>query len=192
MSVPCRNVRKTAVLVAGFLMMVNAAPVVAGESALDWLASMSSCQLEALYRAASPGAIPCGRTRGKAIYCANEPLVRLKSATVGCIWRGKVFIPDGTLVNQWTGVRAIRAHVYEGTSWFDGGPAIVMDYQGISHVWNDVRDEIREVCPGVYLGLMYRRHECGARFKMFFALEVVPEHTCSPCEFSATITPNQP
>jgi len=172
-------VRKMAV--AGLLVMtLNAATIKAGEpsSSLDWLASLSSCQLEALYRAASPGAIPCGSTRGKAIYCPNEPLVGVKSKTVGCIWRGKVFLPDGTLVNQWSGLRAIRARVYEGTSWYDGGPSIVMDYQGTSHVWADVRDEMREVCPGVYLGLMYHRQECGACFKMFFALEVVCERTC--------------
>ncbi len=53
-----------------------------------------------------------------------------------------------------------------------------MDYRGMSHVWSDVRDELREVAPGVYLGLMYRCKAGQPRMKMFFALEMP---ACAPC-----------
>jgi hypothetical protein len=142
---------------------------------LECLAQMSRGELEALYHGAGPGSPPCGYLRGKAIYCSDEFLAGLRSGAVGCLWRGKRFEPDDTLVNQWLAFRAIRARVYEGPSWFDSQPAIIMDYCGTSRVWSDVRDEIREVSPGVYLGLMYRRRCPEPRFKMFFALEAVPK-----------------
>jgi hypothetical protein len=46
-----------------------------------------------------------------------------------------------------------------------------MDYHETSRVWVDVRDEVREVAPGLYLGRMYRRKPCGPEFQFFFALE---------------------
>jgi hypothetical protein len=55
-----------------------------------------------------------------------------------------------------------------------------MDYSGTSRVWRDVRDEVREVSPGLYLGRMYRRTDCGPRFEMFFALEATCPAACAP------------
>jgi hypothetical protein len=75
------------------------------------------------------------------------------------------------MINQWRGVRAIRARVYEGESWLDGKPATYLDYHGTSRVWDDVHDEIREVCPGVWLGVMYHRDCPCPKFGTFFALE---------------------
>ena len=46
-----------------------------------------------------------------------------------------------------------------------------MDYSETSLVWRDVRDEMREVAPGLYLGRMYRRKKCGLEFQIFFALQ---------------------
>jgi len=53
------------------------------------------------------------------------------------------------------GHRAIVAQVYKGQSWFDGKECIVLDYSQTSFVAQKIRDEIREVSPGVYLGLVY-------------------------------------
>ncbi len=150
-------------------------PARAGALCLDDLARMSWPELEALYRQSPAGEIPRGFARGLAIYCPDGRLARVRSATSKALWRGKVFDCAGdSLVNQWCGVRAIRAAVCYGPSWLDGGPSIVMDYSGTSHVWSDVRDEAREVAPGVYLGRMYRRTKCGPRFMLYFALEVCP------------------
>jgi hypothetical protein len=150
---------------------VPAVAVVRPQS-LEELVQMSWPDLEALYRASAPGAVPVGFARGLAIYCPDAPLAAARSKVTHFLWRGKHFSAcDGTLVNQWCGFKAIRARVYGGESWLDGGPALVMDYGGTSWVWRDVRDELREVGPGLYLGAMFRRAEPNPRFKMFFALE---------------------
>jgi hypothetical protein len=52
-----------------------------------------------------------------------------------------------------------------------------MDYRGMSHIWGNVRDEIREVAPGLYLGLMYRCKADRSRMKLFFALQA---YSCPP------------
>ncbi len=139
---------------------------------------MNWCELEHLYRQASPGSIPAGYTRGRAIYCPGALLTPARDRMTRTLWHGKHFCPDaGTLTNQWCLGQAVRARVCYGESWLDGKPSIIMDYRGMSHVWKDVRDEIREVAPGVYLGLMYRCKAGQPRMKMFFALELSP---CNP------------
>ena len=133
---------------------------------------MSWPELEQLYREADAGTIPQGFTAGKAIYCPCSKFAGLRSKVTGLMWHGKVFDGcDGTLVNQWCGFRAIRARVCYGPSLLDGKTSIVMDYGQTSHVWADVRDETREVAPGLYLGRMYRLKGCGPEFQMFFALQ---------------------
>ena len=63
------------------------------------------------------------------------------------------------LVNKLTpfGVRAVRAKVYIGDSWLDGNKAIIFDYSKTSFIAQGIRDEIREVEPGVYLGKVWWR-----------------------------------
>ena len=76
--------------------------------------------------------------------------------------------------HQWLGLKAIEAQVYPGESWLDGGPSLVMDYRGTSKVWRNVRDELREVAPGLFLGVMYEDRCTGPKFRMFFALQACP------------------
>ena len=87
-------------------------------------------------------------------------------------WQGKEFdASTGTLRNLITpfGVRAITASVYEDRSWHDGRPCIVLDYSKTSRVAHWVRDEIRQVEPGVYLGLVYwGRRRLPVRFTLVF------------------------
>ncbi len=73
-------------------------------------------------------------------------------------WQGKVFDPDkGELRNEVTPFRvhAVRAKVYKAPSWLDGNESIVLDYSQTSLVAHWVRDEIREIGPGTYLGIVY-------------------------------------
>jgi hypothetical protein len=53
------------------------------------------------------------------------------------------------------GLKAVSARVYKAASRFDGNACIVLDYSDTSIVAHWVRDEIREVAPGVYLGKTY-------------------------------------
>lgn len=165
--------------------MVSCCPVladvpVAAPHCVEQLARLSWPELEQLYRQAGVGAVPQGYVRGRAIYCSDQKLSGARSAVTHVLWHGKEFHADCTLVNQWCGFKAIRARVYHGPSWLDGGPSIIMDYCGTSRVWADVRDEIREVAPGLYLGIMYRRRQPQPEFKMFFALEAGVQGKCCP------------
>ncbi len=44
-------------------------------------------------------------------------------------------------------------------------------------VWHNVRDEVRKVAPGLYVGIMYQCKKGQQHLKMFFALELTP-----PCQ----------
>jgi hypothetical protein len=161
--------------VAWFLLAISAAPaqppIASGPLCLEQLACMNWCELEHLYRQANPGTIPAGYTRGRAIYCPGALLTPARDRMTRTLWHGKHFCPDdGTLTNQWCLGQAVRARVCYGDSWLDGKPSIIMDYRGMSHVWKDVRDEIREVSPGLYLGIMYRG-KGAMQQKMFFTLD---------------------
>jgi len=137
---------------------------------IDDLVRLSRAELEALYRQAEMKPIPLGFNRGRAIYNPGSKLTVPASRVTRVLWQGKVLKDDGTMVNRVFGVRAIHARVFEGESWFDGRPSVIMDYCGMSKLFPNVRDEVREVCPGVYLGLMYLRKDTGPELTMFFAL----------------------
>jgi hypothetical protein len=137
---------------------------------LEDLARMSWADLERIYRQAEPGRIPSGFAAGRVVYDPDTFMAGAKSGAAKFLWRGKHFGADGTLINQWCGLKAIRATVAPGTSWLDGKPAIVLDYSVTSRVWADVRDEMREISPGLYLGAMYLRRCPGPRLKLYFIL----------------------
>ena len=148
------------------------APALAIHS-LDQLACLSWAELECLYRQAEAGTIPCGYVRGKAVYCADEPLAGLKTKTSRLFWHGKHFCAaDCTLVNQWLGFKAVHARYYYAPGWLDGKPSIILDYLGESRVvWADGRDELREIAPGFYVGCMYQRRCPEPKLKVWFVLE---------------------
>jgi hypothetical protein len=50
---------------------------------------------------------------------------------------------------------AIIAKVYKGPSWLDGKECSALDYPETSLVAGWIRDEIREIGPGLYLGRVY-------------------------------------
>ncbi len=145
------------------------APGPATVRVIDDLADLSAPQLEGLYRQGAAAAMPTGKVRGLALY-PDARFPRAKSNAAKLAWQGKVFDPEsGTAVNRFFGVRAIRGTVYSGQSWLDGGPALILDYQNTSRIYGSYRDEIRQVAPGVYLGLMYDRTTNPPAFKMYFA-----------------------
>jgi hypothetical protein len=66
-------------------------------------------------------------------------------------------LPGGELRNEIgpTGAHAVRAKVYYAESWFDQKQAIILDYSKSSLLAHWIRDEIRLVVPGLYLGIVY-------------------------------------
>ncbi len=122
-------------------------------------------ELDDIYRQAKPGTIPNGDTDGTAIAVAFGSGYAKTVAAVAKLfaWQGKVFDmfpPDqqrGILINKVTpfSLTFIIAKVYQDKSWLDGEQTIVIDYSTTSFVAKKIRDEIREVEPGVYLGKVW-------------------------------------
>jgi hypothetical protein len=129
-------------------------------------------QLEALYRQGCLVAIPPGPIRGTALLATGTPHAHALSRGARLIWQGKVFEPcQNTAVNRFFCLPIIRGQVYSGCSWHDGGPALILDYGQTSCVYKNFRDEIRQVGPGLFLGLMYDRTTAPPKVVMYFALE---------------------
>jgi hypothetical protein len=117
-----------------------------------------------LFGAGTAGAIPNGRGKGTVLIGTGGPLARLAAALAYALaWRGKVVnAREGRLKNLVSplAIQAIEAAVYKQGSWYDGETCIVLDYSKTSLVARKIRDEIREIAPGVFLGLVFwgRRH----------------------------------
>jgi hypothetical protein len=136
------------------------------------LLRMGPAELEALYRQGIPAAIPPGRVRGTALLAPGTWRARPLARGSRLVWQGKVFEPEaGMAVNRFFGMRMIRAQVYQGPSWLDGAPALILDYSQTSRIYAGNRDEIRQVAPGLFLGLMYDRTTAPPDLTMYFALQ---------------------
>jgi hypothetical protein len=116
-------------------------------------------ELDDLFRSSPPGPIPTGEARGTVISHPGTEFAEIAAKLVHLIaWQGKVFDPaKGELLNEISPLHLdrIRAKVYNDTSWFDGQDCIVLDYSKTSLVAHWIRDEMRLVSPGVYLGIVY-------------------------------------
>lgn len=120
-------------------------------------------ELDEIYKNSVAGTIPSGDTRGTAIV-AGSFFARCYARFARLFaWQGKVFDlfpPDqqnGILINKITAfsLTFIVAKVYKDASWMDGKETIVIDYSKTSFFAKKIRDEIREVEPGVYLGKVW-------------------------------------
>jgi hypothetical protein len=123
------------------------------------LQKMGQPDLDALFGASPPGPIPEGSGDGTAIIAPGSAFTADIARMVNIFaWQGKVFdAKAGLLRNRILpfGINAIIARVYNGESWFDGKPCIVLDYSETAAVAQWIRDEIRLVAPGLYLGKVY-------------------------------------
>jgi cytochrome c553 len=135
------------------------------------LLSMTGEELDALFAQSPPGPIPNGDAKGTAILAPGSPGDARIAAFAETLWQGKTFTAaTHTLQNRVTlfGAKAIAADVYEGPSIFDDKPCIVIDYSKRSVVAEPVRDEIRLIAPGQYLGRIY----WNGKYLGYFALEM--------------------
>jgi hypothetical protein len=123
------------------------------------LLAMSQAQLDSLFRESPPGDIPNGPAKGTAIISPGTTYSEPISEFINHFgWQGKVFdAQKGLLKNRTSafGVEAIIAKVYKGLSWLDNLECIVLDYSETSFLAHWVRDEIRLIGPGFYLGKVY-------------------------------------
>jgi hypothetical protein len=135
------------------------------------LLKMSQPQLDELFTASAAGRIPDGEATGTAIVAPGTSFSPEIARFISLFaWQGKIFdAAKGVLRNKILpfGISAIIARVYKEASWLDGKECIVLDYSDTSLVAQWIRDEIREISPGVYLGKVY----WGRQRLIDFALE---------------------
>ena len=123
------------------------------------LLTMSQAQLDELFTKSSPGEIPNGEADGTAIVAPGTKYsAEIAKFINHFAWQGKVFdAQKGALKNRILpfGLNAIIAKVYKAPSWLDKKECIVLDYSETSFVAQWIRDEIRQIGPGLYLGKVY-------------------------------------
>lgn len=123
------------------------------------LLKMSQAELDALFTKSEPGPIPNGQAQGTAIVAPGTSYSADIAAFISHFaWQGKTFDAErGALKNLLLpfGLNAIIAKVYRGPSWLDGKDCIVLDYSETSLLAQWIRDEIRQIEPGLYLGKVY-------------------------------------
>ena len=130
-------------------------------------------ELDQLFAAAPAGNLPTGLGRGTALILTNTFMSRFLSgwARLGA-WKGKQFANDGASLRNLIspfGIKAIKAAVYVGPSRIDDRPCVVLDYSQTSFVARPIRDEIREVAPNLYLGMVFLgQRKLPVRFALAF------------------------
>jgi hypothetical protein len=140
---------------------------------LNDLTSMTQTELDNCFRRGPMGDIPDGDASGTVI---AAPGTELEGPVLWfarwLAWQGKVVHrPQGYLFNKVgpLGTRLIKAKVYIAPSWFDQQPAIILDYSKTSLIARLVRDEIREVSPGLFLGIVFIKDLKTINFVLQFA-----------------------
>jgi hypothetical protein len=123
------------------------------------LMEMSQAQLDDLFTKSAAGPIPDGPANGTAIFAPGTVFSPAIAQAINFFaWQGKTFDgPHGVLRNRISvlGLNAIVAEVYKGPSWYDKKECIVLDYSKTSTVAGWIRDEMRQLEPGTYLGKVY-------------------------------------
>jgi hypothetical protein len=123
------------------------------------LIKMTQPQLDELFTKSPVGEIPDGEAAGTAIVApGTEYSNEIASIINHFAWQGKTFdAKKGQLKNRILpfGLNAIIAKVYKAPSWLDGKECIVLDYSDTSLLAHWIRDEIRQIGPGMYLGKVY-------------------------------------
>jgi len=139
------------------------------------LRRMDEAQLQALYRQGAVAGLPAGRVKGTVLPAPGKRRNAAMSAGARLVWQGKVVDPSGTIaVNRFFGVPAVKGRLYQGQSWLDGGPSLILDYTGTSRVYANNRDEMRLIAPGLYLGLMHDRSTNPPTLSTYFVIETTP------------------
>jgi hypothetical protein len=137
------------------------------------LLRMSNDELEELFRQSPAGEIRDGDADGTVLMAPGTGVSFVAARILRLIaWQGKVFDRDkGELRNKVGpfGFKLVRAKVYKEPSWFDQKETIVLDYSKTSLLARRIRDEIREVAPGLYLGLVFWGRTKVALFALKFA-----------------------
>ncbi|MDP7467989.1 MAG: hypothetical protein QGF25_07270, partial [Candidatus Woesearchaeota archaeon] len=132
---------------------------------LKKLRSMTRFELDRVWKGISIHRTPQGRFRG---YVLIHPSIigMLVANLLGSFWQGKVFLPGKRCKNIIAGQEFFQARTPMGDSLFDHEPCLLLDYSR-QIMGSHLRDEIRQIIPGLYLGRVY----VFGRFVGFFVLK---------------------
>jgi len=123
------------------------------------LLTMTHTELDHLFESVEAGPTPSGEGKGTAIIAPGTKFTPEIAEFINVFaWQGKIFNAEKmVLVNKITvfGLDAILARITREPSWIDGKECIVLDYSQTSVVAHWVRDEIRHLGSGLYLGRVY-------------------------------------
>jgi hypothetical protein len=165
-------------LLPGFVLADPASPAVpkgpwvwTGDAA--GLHALSLCELDQLFQRATVEAPPQGFLPGQVIAFTNIPTPNLAKWLADRHWVGKHIEPDGHFINQWRRRQALQSCLYVGPSYLDANPTLVFEYPWYTPLFGPMRDEYREIAPGLFLGRMYRRRPC-VRFLGYNYLQLLP------------------
>jgi hypothetical protein len=163
------------------------AAVAAGPRTLDDLAMMKPAALGELYRSARTPTLPTlnGDLVGRMLAVPALPRwlagpLRRFAAWTAFPWRGKSFSArddaGGEGINRVFGDRTprrwFRFHTFIARSRAGAFDAFQLDYDnpGNPALIRAIKDEVREVAPGLYLGLAYFMWRKKPRLVLYFAL----------------------
>jgi hypothetical protein len=144
------------------------------------LQRLSGRELDLVFRSSPAGPLPEGRLRGTALLFPGTPLCGPLATLVRVLaWQGKETESRATLGRAALenlvgplGFHAVRALLSHARSWVDGGQCVLIDYSTTSVVAAMVRDEIRLIAPGLYLGVTWVH---GRRMGWFTLRQAAPD-----------------
>ncbi|MFO0968869.1 MAG: hypothetical protein U0793_25220 [Gemmataceae bacterium] len=124
---------------------------------IDDLKRLSPAELGELFAQGDLATIPNGKLEGAVLYKPNR-FGKLKVWGANLFWRGKILCDDTSFVNHWIGAKEWLSSHYEiAPSWTDGKPALILQYPKGTPLFENLRDEMRCVGPGLFLAVAYQR-----------------------------------
>jgi hypothetical protein len=135
---------------------------------LQNLQQMSAAKLDELFSDSEAGAIPDGPMEGTVLLSGRRHLAAPPGLLKRIASQGKTFDASRAVLTTRLPLvgDVIAAEVFLGPSWYDQAACIVLDYYPQSVTASRVRDELRQLAPGLYLGKAYE----GRRPLIHFAL----------------------
>ena len=149
----------------------------AGPVTAEALMRLDAAQLDALMAKAEPGPLPDGTAVGIANRDPGSSFGGFTRGFFKGLWEGKTFDrARGTLTNRTAFGKTGSAKVYLGKSRVDGKPCIIFDYSKSDNLLaRHVYDEVRQVAPGLYLGIAYLKIPTFHKW-IYFALQFPPSN----------------
>ena len=138
---------------------------------VDTLLKMSESQLDDLFSKSTAGPIPDGAAKGTAIIAPGTTFSPAIAQAISFFtWQGKSQTPARRAEKRISvlGLNAIVAEAHRARAGTTRRECIVLDYSKTSTVAGWIRDEIRQLEPGTYLGKVYGHEKPLIHFALQF------------------------